>query len=279
MGSDLRQRAERTGLAMMAAAGILVTVADTLGWLDKVAPGGVTKLTLLILSVVTGTVLLEIGRLGLLDNVHSQLSKLDMEAIAQRLKRDHYSGVVRVHDRFPEELFTRYVETAAREVVILQTWIPNLHEFKHALKKAIVDRQVQVRILLLLPSSQVAGFRDEALAAAEGRPPEADVNLDVQHCLAGLAALYGSVRPEHRARLQVKVYNSLPSIAVYKADEHYLVSSFLHGRLAIQCTQTEIDGDDTVMGSEVQEELNTLWRIGAAIDLGDWQGSLSTIVM
>ncbi|MFE2168524.1 hypothetical protein ACFXB3_26235 [Streptomyces sp. NPDC059447] len=276
MGSDLRQRAERTGLAVMAAAGIVVSIADTLGWLDKVAPGGVTKLTLLILSVVTGTVLLEIGRLGLLDNVHSQLSRLDIEAIAQRQKSEHYAGVVRVHDRFPEELFTRYVEAAAREVVILQTWIPNLHEFKHVLKQALVDRQVQVRILLLLPSSQVAGFRDEALAAAEGRPPEADVNLDVRHCLSSLAALHGSLRPEHRERLRVKVYNSLPSIAVYKADEHYLVSSFLHGRLAIQCTQTEIDGDDTVMGAEVRQELATLWRIGLEVDLGDLQGWLGS---
>ncbi|MFC9298338.1 hypothetical protein ACFTWH_16685 [Streptomyces sp. NPDC057011] len=278
MGSDLRQRAERTGLAMMAAAGILVTVADTLGWLDKVAPGGVTKLTLLILSVVTGTVLLEIGRLGLLDNVNTQLSRLDMEAIAQGLKREHYSGVVRVHRRFPEETFTGYVETAQREVAVLQTWIPNLHEFKLALKRAIVDRQVQVRILLLLPSSQVATFREEALAAAEDRPPEADVNLDVQHCLSVLAGLYGAVRPEDRGRLRVKVYNSLPSIAVYKADEHYLVSSFLHGRLAIQSTQTEIDGSDTVMGREVQGELDTLWNIGAEIDLSDWRGSLELIV-
>ncbi|MFD9412393.1 hypothetical protein ACFWBN_36045 [Streptomyces sp. NPDC059989] len=277
MGSDLRQRAERTGLAMMAAAGILVTVADTLGWLDKVAPGGVTKLTLLILSVVTGTVLLEIGRLGLLDNVNNQLSRLDMESIAEGLKREHYSGVIRVHRRFPEEAFTRYVETAEREVAILQTWIPNLHEFKHALKKAVVDRQVRVRILLLLPSSPVAGLRDEALGTAQD-PPEADVNLDVQHCLSTLAGLYGSVRPEDRERLQVRVYNSLPSIAVYKADEHYLVSSFLHGRLAIQSTQTEIDGADTVMGREVQEELNTLWRIGRDVDLADWRGSLSTIV-
>lgn len=276
MRSDLRQRAERTGLALMAAAGILVTVADTLGWLDKMAPGGVTKLTLLILSVVTGTVLLEIGRLGILDNVHSQLSKLDVEAIAQRQKNEHYSGVVRVHERFPEELFTRYVDAAEREVEILQTWIPNLHEFKHSLKRAVVDRHVRVRILLLLPSSQVAGFRDEALAAAEDRPPEADVNLDVQHCLSTLAALYGSVRPEHRERLRVKVYNSLPSIAVYKADEHYLVSSFLHGRLAIQCTQSEIEGADTVMGAEVQEELDTLWRIGVEVDLGDWRASLNS---
>ncbi|MEV8531528.1 hypothetical protein [Streptomyces sp. NPDC051211] len=82
-----------------------------------------------------------------------------------------------------------------------------------------------------------------------------------------------------RGLLRVRVFNSLPSIAVYKADEHYLVSSFLHSRLAVRSPQTEIDGGGTVMGQKVQEELDTLWRIGRDIDMGDWPGSLSTIVL
>ncbi|MDJ0347109.1 hypothetical protein QMK19_38560 [Streptomyces sp. H10-C2] len=289
MGSDIRYRAERIALALMAASGIVVLLADLFGWLDALAPGGaLPKVTLLILSTVTVFLLLEIDRLKKLDdvqaqltklddNVQAQLSKLDIDAVARQLKQEHYGGVVKVHGRFPEEEFARFVEGAGQEVTILQTWIPNLHHFKRALEKAIVDQRVPVRILLLHPSSPVAGLRDEALRTVRDPALSADVKASVEGCLARLAELHWGVGEEDRARLQVRVYNSLPSIAVYKADEHFLVSSFLHGQLAIDSTQIEIDGGDTVMGQEVQRELNTLWSIGSDVDLCDWRASISTI--
>ena len=80
-----------------------------------------------------------------------------------------------------------------------------------------------------------------------------------------------------QSRLQVRLYNSLPSIAVYKADEHYLVSSFLHGQLAIDSAQIEVDGSSTPVGEQVERELATLWRIGCELDLHDWRRSLSAI--
>ncbi|MFF3859129.1 hypothetical protein [Streptomyces sp. NPDC002209] len=210
-------------------------------------------------------------------NVEAHLSKLDIDAIAQRLKRQHYGGVVGVHSRFPEDVFTGFLERAAEELVILQTWIPNLHHLKAALRKALVDQQVSVRILLLHPSSPVAGLRDEALRAVRDPALAVNVRASVESCLAGLAELNGDIPAESRARLKVRLYNSLPSIAVFKVDQHLLVSSFLHGQLAIDSTQIEIDGGDTVMGEEVQQELRTLWSIGKDVDLLDWRASVASI--
>ncbi|MFJ3204548.1 hypothetical protein [Streptomyces sp. NPDC086989] len=289
MSGEFRQRAERIALGLMAASGVVVLLADLFGWLDALAPGGaLPKVTLLILSTVTVFLLLEIDRLRKLDDVQAQvsaldanieahLSKLDVDAVAQRLKQEHYSGVVRVHRRFPEDEFTEFAHRAAREVVILQTWIPNLEHIEPALRKAVVDRRVPVRIMLLHPASPVAGLRDEALTAVRDRALAVDVRASVERCLAGLAELCLGIRPESRALLRVRVYNSLPSIAVFKVDGHFLVSSFLHGQLAIDSTQTEIDGDDTVMGTEVRKELDTLWRIGRDVDLGDWRNSIGDI--
>ncbi|MET9882843.1 hypothetical protein ABZZ20_06685 [Streptomyces sp. NPDC006430] len=289
MNSEFRYRAERVALALMATSGVVVLLADLFGWLDALAPGGaLPKVTLLILSTVTVFLLLEIDRLRKLDDVQAQvtaldanieahLSKLDIDSVAQQLKQEHYSGVVKVHRRFPEDEFTEFVHGAGEEVVILQTWIPNLEHLESALKKAIVDRQVPVRIMLLHPASPVAGLRDEALTAVRDRALAVDVRASVERCLAGLAELYLAIREESRPRLQVRVYNSLPSIAVFKVDGHFLVSSFLHGQLAIDSTQTEIDGDDTVMGAEVRKELDTLWRIGSDVDLRAWRDSIRNI--
>jgi hypothetical protein len=246
--------------------------------LDAMGPGGgLARITLLILSTVTLFLLMEVDRLRVLDNVNAQLSKLDIDGIARDFKHQHYGGVVQVHPRFPEERFTGLVEESRREVVILQTWVPNLHRFQWALKSAILDRGVQVRILLLHPESPVARLREEALcrdpALAE------DVKANVERCLSILESLAADVPQEEQARLQVRVYNSSPAIAVYKADGKYLVSSFLHGQLAIDSTQIEVDGASTAMAEEVERELDTLWRIGRDVDLGDWRGSIGAIAL
>ncbi|MGW0751615.1 hypothetical protein [Streptomyces sp. NPDC002587] len=272
MGNGFRYRAERISLGAMAAAGIAVLVADLLGWLDKMAPGGtLPKITLLILSTVTLFLLMEFDRLKVLDSIHRQISGLTVDGLTGDLRSRHYLGVVQVHESFPEQAFIGLVRSARREVAILQTWIPNLTSFKDELAQAVKERQVEVNILLLHPSSPVAGLRDEAL----GSEPSAGM-VDVDASLRVLGVIHGQLPPELRGKLRVKVYNSLPSIAVYKADERYLVSSFLHRRLAIESTQTEIDGCDTVMGREVQNELNTLWGIGSDVDLRDWHRSIES---
>ncbi|MCX5606423.1 MULTISPECIES: hypothetical protein [unclassified Streptomyces] len=273
MGSGFRNRAERIALGAMAVAGIAVLLADVLGWLDKMAPGGtLPKITLLILSTVTLFLLMEFDRLKVLDTMNAQISRLDIDGIEGQLRRERYDGVARVHPTFPEAAFLELLKNARREVSILQTWIPNLEQLKSELTRAVAERRTEVRILLLHPSSLVADLRDRALQVGEpGR------GVDVRGSLQILKSVYDEVPPQLRHMLQVRVYNSLPSIAVYKADERYLVSSFLHGRLAIQSTQLEIDGCETAMGREVQGELDKLWGIGRDVDLRDWQRSIDTM--
>jgi hypothetical protein len=164
MGNGIRRKTEKAALAVMAASGIVALVADLFGWLDKISPGAtLNKITLLILCTVTLFLLLEMGRFEALDNIDVQLSKLDVDALAQRLKRDHYGGVTKVHPRFAEDTFLRYVEHARDEVTILNTWIPNLHHLERALTDAINYRRVKVRILLLFPYSGVAQLRDASM--------------------------------------------------------------------------------------------------------------------
>ncbi|MFF5367962.1 hypothetical protein [Streptomyces sp. NPDC013187] len=147
MERTFRYWAERIVLGLTAAVGVIVTLADQLDLLDGLAGGTVGKLTLLTLSTVTLFLLFEIDRLKALDNISVQLSKLDIDALARDRKRAHYGGVVRVHRRFPEEAFEGFLNSAEREVTILQTWIPNVHRFESALKQAIADRRVRVRVL------------------------------------------------------------------------------------------------------------------------------------
>ncbi|MEO3868864.1 hypothetical protein ABGB18_08550 [Nonomuraea sp. B12E4] len=269
--------AERAVQWVMAVAGIGISLAGLLGLLDNVALGGaLPKITLLILSTVVVYLLLELGRLRVVDDIHDVVRRLDTDAIVRDRLRDHYGGVARVHRGFPGQVFAEHLRAARSEVRILQTWIPNLQNFQQELEDAIVHRRIRVRVLLLHPTSPVALLRDEALAGH--REPAAEVNVreSVEHCLETFSKIHARLG-EHRELLQVHVYNSLPSVAVYQADERYFVSFFLHGKLAIDSSQIEVAGSDTGMGRDVRHELDKIWDISHPIDPGDWRRSVNNL--
>jgi hypothetical protein len=276
MSGGLRHRTEQIALSIMAVSGVGVVLADLMGWLDSPGSSNVLpKVTLVILCTVTVFLLMEIERLKVLDKVDRQLSKLDIDAMAGELKHLHYGGAVQVHERFPEERFTRLVCDARREVTILQTWIPNLNRFQWALREAVHTRRVAVRVLLLHPTSPVAQLREEALRRDPALSPNAKANVEM--CLSQMAEVAADLKGKDRLRVQVRLYNSLPSIAVYKTDQTYLISSFLHAQLAVDSPQIEVDGADTSLGQQVEHELETLWQIGAEVDLTNWRDSLRAI--
>lgn len=274
MKHGARHWVDKLTLGLPVLAGLVVTLLDLLGGLDRIN-SQLPKITLLILCSVTLFLITQIDRLKLLDNVSAQLSKLDIDAIADKLKNEHYAGIVKVHQGFPEGTFSEYLASAKREVVILQTWIPNLLRFESMLEAA-VNRRVRVRVLLLQPTSLVVGLREEALRVVQDPGAGPDVRAGVELSLSVLASIFGRTGAQ-RDLLQVRIYNSLPAVAVYKTDEHYLVSSFLHGQLAINSSQLEIAGDHAAMARQIQRELDTLWEIGRDVDLHDWRRSIDTV--
>ncbi|SDK61608.1 hypothetical protein [Streptomyces indicus] len=273
----VRHQAERIGLALTTAAGPLTILADVLGLLDEVSPNGVQLVTLLILTSVTMFLLLEVRRFEILDSVDRRLAALDIDGTATRLRRERYGGVERVHPEFPTAQVKRLVREARTEVGVLQTWMPNLGHLQDDFRHALTDGGVRVRILLLFPSSEVANLRREALRDMPTADTPVDVKAAIEHNLTNLGLLYAALPDAARARLEVRLYNSLPSMAVYRADETYMVSSFLHSQLAINAPQTEIEGCDSARGAEVQKELDTLWEIGKPVELTDWRRSVDAM--
>lgn len=272
-----RRRAERFVLWIVAGLGALVVAADLVGWLDQFAQAGlIPKITLLMLSTVTIFLLMEVERFQAVDDIKKRLEQLDIESLAKDLRDKRYAGLIKVHDKFADTVFTDYVSRAER-VTILNTWIPNLDISLESALEAAIQRNTEVRILLLNPQSLVAGLRDEALRTHGVEKLDENVKDGVRRCLGVLAAIR-SRSPHHcQGKLQVRVFNSLPAVAVYQADEHYLVSMFLHGQLAIHSPQFEIEGRKTVLGSRIQREIDTLWDIGSDVDLNDWQRSIDMI--
>jgi hypothetical protein len=277
MPGRMRHRAERIGLAVMALLGIAVLGLDLTGLLDQMG-SAIPRITLLIVSTVTIFLLMEVERFQALDRLDNRLALLDVEEKAKQLKDKQYAGLVKVHDDLADIVFCDYVRSA-RTISILNTWIPNLRALLGALVMA-ANRGAEVRILLLDPYSDAAKLRSSALQAGGAKGSGDRVMLEVRNCIADLAEARERIRAENRDRLQVKLYNSHPSISVYRADDHYLVGMFLHKHLAINLPQFEVDGGDTVLGNSVRGELDTLWnRVGRDLDLENWENQLESMML
>lgn len=190
---------------------------------------------------------------------------------------DLAAGIAHVHKYLDYHLLVEHI-AGAREIVLLNTWIPELNILADALVDAL-GRRASVSILMLYPDSDVARLRTQALQhSTHARFHEDRVNPGVRHCLEVLAAIARAVAPDARSRLRVRLYHSLPSIAVYRMDERAFVSVFVHGQLAVNSVQIEVDGRDTLMGQLVFRELQTLWEIGQEFeDLERWSAELEAM--
>ncbi len=184
---------------------------------------------------------------------------------------DAEHGIVRVHPNLDYHRLTQYIGHA-REVTILNTWIPGIDILADALADAI-ERGTSVSILLLHPRSHIAQLRSQALqGATRARFRQDMVRPGIEHCLDVLAAVSQMVDADHRRHLRVRLYDTLPSISLYGIDDRAFVSFFMHGHLAVKSLQIELLGQESLMGRCAFAETAALWNLGQEIaDIGQWR--------
>jgi hypothetical protein len=196
----------------------------------------------------------------------------DVAPVVRLPIEDPRGGIVRVHPNLDYHLLFDYM-AHADEIVIANTWIPGLDILADALVDALA-RGTSVSILMLHPESQIAQLRSHALhdGTAEGFRQDR-VGPGVRHCLDVLAAVASMVEEAERGNLRVRLYNSLPSISVYRMDDRAFISFFLHGQLVVRSVQIEVLGENSVMGRLAAHEIETLWDIGRELDdITPWPG-------
>jgi hypothetical protein len=48
----------------------------------------------------------------------------------------------------------------------------------------------------------------------------------------------------------------------------FAIAVFMHGQLAINSAQFDVNGSETELGQQVSREFDTLWQIGREVELG-----------
>jgi hypothetical protein len=178
-------------------------------------------------------------------------------------------GLREIHPAFPDDRFTSALEELIatdddgdKNVSILQTFAPNLERYKSQLIRCL-QRGARIRILLAWPYSQAAGLREAVLKryASEHMADDFGIQGSV---IANLETLEATIRGhQHAANLQIRLYDTLPSLALYQAGHTLLAAPFLHGALAIHTFQLELDlqASNALVAGTLLQDFELMWTV------------------
>jgi hypothetical protein len=187
-------------------------------------------------------------------------------------------GILQVYSSFPMGEFRQAMHRLAMSgapqrttgcIHILQTFIPymqHMHQFEHDVLGAI-RRGCEVQVLLLDPRSHVVELRQRSLNPGYGRD---SVRQQIQSNIEHLAQQRKCLPKDARDRLELRVYNTMPSMSIYRVDDLFFLGYYFHGKLAIDGPQLKVALQSSMGGSLVSEH-DQLWNADTTevVDLDD----------
>jgi hypothetical protein len=182
-------------------------------------------------------------------------------------------GLSGIHAAFPTDTFAAALERLIhdqeqaqpedqKEVAILQTFAPNLEHYRTHLSRCL-QAGVRVRILLAWPYSQAAGLREEVLKRYAAEPMAEDFAIQGS-VIGNLETLETTIRASGcPTNLEIRLYDTLPSLSLYRAGSTLLAAPFLHGALAIHTFQLELDlrASDALLTGTLLNDFERMWTV------------------
>jgi hypothetical protein len=218
-----------------------------------------------------------------------EYNQLRVDNSKLQIKINDYSnlGLTNIYREFLRDSFNEKMEEVTQdsqrsnEIDILQTFAPNLEFFKETFIECL-KKGVNIRVLLSWTKSRAVKLREDALRRyANGLKIKTNVESEVTKNLETLQEIFDHINGEnYQGSLEVRLYNSIPSISMYRINDYFLVGVFLHGRLAVRSFQLELTGTDTTLVNVCSEEFNKIWDMAREIMpqyLGVWRLNLETL--
>ena len=174
-------------------------------------------------------------------------------------------GLIQVHPNFPVDVYLSWMRAANSRIWLLNTWT-GIIDYDQLFIEAI-DRGVNVMLLLLDPSSPFARQRslDLQLGSNNGPPDENQVPNNIRASIRRMANAYLTVA-NLRERLELRLYNLLPSFSICGCDDKAFVGFFPHSAKTSDFAVLEIRMD-TLFGDQVAAEFERIWQHATPVDL------------
>ncbi|MCM1983771.1 hypothetical protein [Lyngbya confervoides] len=178
-------------------------------------------------------------------------------------------GLNYIYPNFPRDGFGKALNdlidsdnSEHKQVDVLQTFAPNLNDYSEHLIRCL-QNGIQVRVLLAWPYSEAAKLREEVLRKYANSNIGDEINI--QDCvIANLETLEKIIRILGTSKLiEIKLYDTLPSLAIYRAGRYMLAAPFLHGSLAINTFQLELtlNSANQLITQTLQNDFELMWQV------------------
>jgi hypothetical protein len=232
-------------------------------------------------------------KLNITSNGHKlpQLHKYIFNQYSQERNKDIFFseiGLSYIYYSFPKDAFKQELERMIdsedlenKQIDILQTFAPNLDDYYRQLIESL-EHNIKVRILLAWPYSQAAKLREDVLKkyANSNIYEEIDIRDRVIANLETLEKIIKFAKNSHL--LELKLYDTLPSLAIYRAGNYMLVAPFLHGSLAVDTFQFELklNSVDRLIVKTLQKDFDLMWEVARRFDPApnqNWRNDLKIL--
>jgi hypothetical protein len=201
-----------------------------------------------------------------------QLHKYLTEQYLQYQNNDIFFSAVGlnyIYPNFPRDGFAKAIDhlidsdnLGCKQVDILQTFAPNLNDYVEHLTRCL-QNGIQVRILLAWPYSEAAKLREAVLRRYANSNIGDDI--DIQDCvIANLETLEKIIGFSDNSKfIEIKLYDTLPSLAIYRAGNYMLAAPFLHGALAVNTFQLELtlNSANQMITHTLQKDFELMWQV------------------
>lgn len=207
-------------------------------------------------------------------DLHPKTTSSEVAALSYRTpslytRQDELSatkaGVINAHLGMPLELFVDWIWNAKSTIRVLNTWTGIFYGDPSVIIEAI-KRGCNFQILLLDPSSAFAKQRsidihlDDKEAVDENEVPK-NILTSIRH----LASLYQELN-DAKGRMELRLYNVLPSFSVHQCDNRALIGFFPHSERTTAFPMLQVEMQSP-FGLRFNEEFEAIWNTATVIDL------------
>ncbi|MEL7241554.1 MAG: hypothetical protein AAGM40_04290 [Cyanobacteria bacterium J06573_2] len=258
------------------------------------SPSSIICIHLLVLSIILiglpyllGKKSIEDEYLEILQDIGSDLfggacAFLAFEIIWQRFKKNEEDRGS-ILDYFSKKEFINAINrsTSARKrqkitlIKIMQTWTDLLinqddkEEFKDAIIESLQAETALIQILLLNPENQdLVESRSEDLSHL-GINLEENIYANIRELQTIYKALKKLGLEERIERIEIKLYNINPSIAIYMCSPSLFVNFMRKGQITTRGEQLKLSMDSDI-AKFIDERFNEVWDDSNSIPLNDF---------
>ena len=161
-------------------------------------------------------------------------------------------GVKQIHDGLPHELLRSHLRQMDK-LIFLQTFVADMVQLEYGLKE-FFERKGSARVLLLDYESPIVNIRSKEIR-----------NVSCSLFRESIISNIGSFLDMGEENVEVRLYDSIPSVSIYGDKSTFFVGNYLRDHHAVQGPILEVR--DGFYMKKLSDHFESIWASSKILDI------------